>query len=325
MSALTPTPTPTRAEPPLARPETTSHRSGPPAGWMVVAAFGAVYLIWGSTYLGIRLAIDTIPPFLMAGARFVVAGSVLYGVMRRTGTPRPTPVQWRDALVLGALLLLVGNGGVTWAEKRVPTNIAALTVAGTPLWMLLLDWVRPGGRRPHGLVFLGLALGFAGVGLIVTSRDAQGHGVMDPAGAVMLLSASVCWAAGSIFSRHARQPASALLAIAMQMILGGGLMLLTGSVMGEWTRLHWTEITPLSAGAFVYLTIFGSLIGFTCYVWLLRVSTPARVSTYAYVNPLIAVMLGRIVLGEPLPAGVLVAGLLILAAVVLITVKGRAK
>jgi drug/metabolite transporter (DMT)-like permease len=292
---------------------------------MVAGAFASVYLIWGSTYLGIRVAIESIPPFLMAGARFIVAGCILYPVMRRFGAPRPTAIQWRDAMILGALLLLVGNGGVTWAEKRVPTNITALTVAGTPLWMLLLDWLRPGGRRPHGLVFAGLGLGFAGVILIVLSRDAQGHGVMDPAGAAMLLSASLCWAAGSIFSRHAHQPHSALLAIAMQMIAGGVLMLFAGAVLGEGSRLHWHEITPRSAGAFVYLTIFGSLIGFTCYVWLLRVSTPARVSTYAYVNPLIAVVLGRVVLAEPLPAGVLVAGVFILAAVILITVKGRAK
>jgi drug/metabolite transporter (DMT)-like permease len=304
---------------------TSPHLQASPAVWKVLAAFAAVYLIWGSTYLGIRLAIDSIPPFFMAGARFVIAGGVLYGVMRGLGAARPTLVQWRDATILGALLLLVGNGGMTWAETRVPTNIAALTVAGTPVWMLLLDWIRPGGRRPHGLVFAGLGLGLAGVALIVFSRDAQGHSVVDPGGAVMLLSASLCWAAGSIFSRHARQPASALLAIAMQMLMGGVLMSLTGFALGEGSRLHWEQITPLSAAAFVYLTVFGSLIGFTCYVWLLRVSTPARVSTYAFVNPLIAVVLGRLVLGEALPAGVLVAGTLILAAVILITVKGRAK
>jgi drug/metabolite transporter (DMT)-like permease len=301
------------------------HSLIPPAGWKVVLAFVAVYLIWGSTYLGIRLAIDSIPPLFMAGARFVLAGGVLYAVIRRSGAPRPTVVQWRDAAVLGALLLLVGNGAVTWAEKRVPTNITALTVAGTPAWMLLLDWLRPGGRRPHGLVFLGLAVGFAGVVLIVTSRDAHGHGIMDPVGAVLLLSASICWAAGSIFSRHARQPASALLAIAMQMLAGGVLMLGAGLALGEGTHFAWREITTQSALAFGYLTIFGSLIGFTCYVWLLRVSTPARVSTYAFVNPLIAVLLGRLVLGEPLPAGVLVAGGFILVAVILITLKGRSR
>ncbi|EDY18474.1 protein of unknown function DUF6 transmembrane [Chthoniobacter flavus Ellin428] len=320
MSTMTPC-----RERPTSAPETAPVHAASPKTWMVIGAFAAVYLIWGSTYLGIRLAIETIPPFLMAGARFVVAGSVLYTIMRRTGTPRPQAIQWRDAVILGALLLLVGNGGVSWAEKRVPTNITALTVAGTPLWMLLLDWLRPGGKRPHGLVFAGLGLGFVGVALIVSSRDAQGHGIMDPAGAVMLISASICWAAGSIFSRHAKQPSSALLAISMQMIAGGLLMLLAGCVLGEAQRFHWHDISRTSAEAFVYLTIFGSLVGFTCYVWLLRVSTPARVSTYAYVNPLIAVVMGRVVLGEPLPGGALLAGLFILAAVILITVKGRAK
>ena len=321
MSALTPC----RHERAVPAPEITSIRPPAPKLWMVAGAFAAVYLIWGSTYLGIRLAIETIPPFLMAGARFVVAGSVLYAIMRRSGAPRPQAVHWRDAFILGALLLLVGNGGVSWAEKRVPTNITALTVAGTPLWMLVLDWLRPGGRRPHGLVFAGLGLGFVGVVLIVASRDAQGHGIMDPAGAVMLLSASVCWAAGSIFSRHARQPSSALLAISMQMLAGGVLMLLAGLLLGETRNWSLHDVSAQSAEAFVYLTVFGSLVGFTCYVWLLRVSTPARVSTYAYVNPLIAVVVGWIVLKEPLPAGALLAGAFILAAVILITVKGRAK
>ena len=321
MSALTSC----RPERTAAPPEVKTTRHGPPKTWMVVGAFAAVYVIWGSTYLGIRLAVETIPPFFMAGARFVIAGGALYAVMRATGAPRPQLIQWRDALILGALILLVGNGGVSWAEKRVPTNITALTVAGTPLWMLLLDWLRPGGRRPHGLVFAGLGLGFIGVVLIVSSRDAQGHGIMDPAGAVMLLAASICWAAGSIFSRHARQPASALLAIAMQMLAGGVLMLLAGLALGETRNWHWQDVTARSAEAFVYLTIFGSLVGFTCYVWLLRVSTPARVSTYAYVNPLIAVVVGWLALDEPLPGKALLAGAFILAAVVLITLKGRAR
>jgi drug/metabolite transporter (DMT)-like permease len=317
--------TPCRHERTVAAPGIGSCHHGHPKGWMIIGAFAAVYLIWGSTYLGIRLAVETIPPFFMAGARFVLAGGALYTIMRRTGAPRPQAIHWRDAVILGALLLLVGNGGVSWAEKRVPTNITALTVAGTPLWMLLLEWLRPGGRRPHGLVFAGLGLGFIGVALIVSSRDAQGHGIMDPAGAIMLLSASVCWAAGSIFSRHARQPASALLAISMQMIAGGVLMLLTGCVLGEGKHWRLHDVTVRSAEAFVYLTLFGSLVGFTCYVWLLRVSTPARVSTYAYVNPLIAVVMGRVALDEPLPGGALLAGAFILAAVVLITVKGRAR
>jgi len=310
---------------PLSSSSESTERVAPvaPSMWLVAAAFAAVYLIWGSTYLGIRIAIESIPPFLMAGARFLLAGTILYVVMRASGTPRPQPAHWKHATILGGLLLLVGNGFVSFAELKVPTNIAALMVAGTPMWMIVIDWLRPSGRRPHVLVFVGLALGFAGVVLIVFSRDAHGRGAVDPVGAAMLLVASLSWAAGSVFSRHARQPTSALLAIAMQMIAGGGLMLLTSAALGETRHFQWQEITARSAAAFFYLTILGSLVGFTCYVWLLRVSTPARVSTYAYVNPLIAVFLGGLVLHEPLPAGVLVAGALVLAAVALITLNSQ--
>lgn len=294
-----------------------------PATWLVVMAFAAVYLIWGSTYLGIRIAIESIPPFLMAGARFLLAGSILYTVMRFSGLPRPALAHWKHAAVLGALLLLIGNGFVSWAELKVPTNIAALMVAGTPMWMIVIDWLRPQGQKPHALVFAGLALGFAGVAMIVFSRDTHGHGAVDPLGAALLLIASVSWAAGSVFSRHARQPASALLAISMQMIAGGMLMLFVSAALGEMRDFHWPQVTARSAWAFAYLSILGSLVGFTCYVWLLRVSTPARVSTYAYVNPLIAVFLGSVVLREPLPPGVLAAGLLVLAAVALITLNAQ--
>lgn len=300
----------------------TAARTAPPL-WLVLGAFGVVYVIWGSTYLGIRLAIDSLPPLLMAGSRFLLAGLVLYGVMRLRGAPRPDGLQWRDAAVVGALLLLAGNGAVSWAEKTVPTNIAALIIASTPLWINLLDWLRPGGRRPHGLVFGGLALGFSGVALIIAGRDRLGHSVVEPVGALVLLGAALLWAAGSLFSRHARQSSPALLAVAMQMITGGALLLGAGLGVGEWGQLDFARVTRASAWAFVYLTFFGSLLGFTAYVWLLQVSTPARVSTYAFVNPLIAVVLGRVLLGEELPRSVLLAGLLILVAVVLITLRRR--
>lgn len=295
-----------------------SSRQKPPL-WLIVAAFAAVYVIWGSTYLGIRLAIDSIPPLTMSGARFLTAGIALYSVMRICGAPRSSAVQWRDASIVGALLLLVGNGGVSWAEKTVPTNMAALIIAATPLWINLIDWLRPNGTKPHGLVFVGLGLGFVGVALMVCSRDRLGHSVVDPVGAGVLLFASLCWALGSVFSRYARKSTSALLAISMQMIAGGILLLVAGVMMGELPGFDLHQITPKSAYAFAYLTVFGSLVGFPAYVWLLQVSTPARVSTYAYVNPVIAVVLGWLVLGEALPKSLLLAGSLIVLAIVLIT------
>ncbi len=295
-------------------------RKTPPL-WLVIAAFAAVYILWGSTYLGIRVAIGSIPPMLMAGTRFSTAGVLLYGFMRMSGAPRPRLIHWRNAAIVGALLLLIGNGGLTWAELTVPSNIAALIIASTPLWMIVFDWIRPDGRRPHPSVFAGLVLGFIGVGLIIASKDQAGHNVAAPLGAFVLLAAALCWAAGSVFSRHAAQSESALLAVAMQMITGGALLLLAGFILGEHHRFDFDTITTSSRIAFLYLLIFGSLVGFTAYVWLLQVSTPARVSTYAFVNPLIAVILGHIFLHENLSGSVLAAGALIVAAVVLITLR----
>ena len=292
-----------------------------PPMWLVLSAFAAVYVIWGSTYLGIHIAIQSIPPLTMAGSRSLIAGLILYAAMRLRGAARPSPTHWRDATIIGALLLLGGNGGVSWAQQTVASGIAALIVAATPLWMILIDWFRPSGRRPGLPVFVGLAVGFAVVALIALGRDRFGHRLVDPVGAAVLLFATVSWASGSVFSRHARQPASPLLAIGMQMIGGGIALLIAGAAIGEMPRIHPMAFSHASIVAFIYLTLAGSLVGFTAYVWLLQVSTPARVSTYAYVNPLIAVLLGCLVLGEPLPGRVLLAGGLIVAAVVLITFR----
>ena len=289
---------------------------------LVIAAFAAVYVIWGSTYLGIRLAIDSIPPLLMAGARFMLAGCILYGAMRAFGAARPDRVHWRSAFIIGGLLLLGGNGGVSWAQQTVPSGIAALVVAAVPLWIILVDWLRPGGRRPSILVWLGLAIGFGGVVLLVMGKNQLGQRIVNPAGAVALIFATITWAFGSVYSRHAPKPNSALLAVAMQMMAGGFLQFLAGFALGEAHGFSWVRITPASAWAFVYLTLVGSLVGFTAYVWLLQVSTPAKVSTYAYVNPLIAVGLGHWILKEPVPKSILLAGALILAAVILITRRG---
>jgi len=307
-----------RALPTEATPTARPNPRTAPLG-LVLGAFTAVYLLWGSTFLGIRLAIDSIPPFLMGGSRFLMAGIILYAVVRATGAPRPERTHWRNATITGALLLLMGNGAVSWAQQTVPSGITALIIAATPLWIMLVDWLRPGGRRPSFLVAIGLVAGFAGVAMIVASRNQQGHRMVDFSGAGVLLFAGLSWAIGSIYSRYAVQPSSPVLAIAMQMITGGVLLLLTGIIFGETAQFDPTRITATSAWAFAYLTLFGSLIGFTCYVWLLQVATPARVSTYAYVNPLIAALLGHVVLKEEFPSSVAIAGALILVSVVLIT------
>jgi drug/metabolite transporter (DMT)-like permease len=287
---------------------------------LVLAAYVAIYLIWGSTFLGMRLAIDSIPPLLMAGGRFIIAGVLLYSVMRWRGDVAPNRRQWLNAIIIGAMLVTAGNGGVCWAQQTVPTSIAALIVASVPLWIMLADWWRPNGLRPALTTVLGLIAGFIGVGMIVLSKDDQGTRLVDPLGAGVLLTGNICWALGSIYSRQTKVKApSPLLGVGMQMIAGGVLDVTIGLLLGEGRDFHPDQITAVSAWAFVYLTFVGSLVAYTAYVWLLTVSSTAKVSTYAYVNPVIAVMLGHVGLKEALPHSLALAGLLILVAVVLIT------
>lgn len=294
-----------------------------PSPYRIILAFAAVYLIWGSTYLAIRYAIDSFPPLLMAGTRFLVAGSLLYAYARWRGAPRPTAVHWRTTSIVGGLLLLGGNGGVVTAEKTVPSGLAALIVATVPLWMVVVDWVRPGGSRPTARVALGLLAGLAGVALLIFGsggREAV-SGRVDLFGGLILVAASLSWSIGSIYSRHAPLPKSPLMATAMEMLAGGALLALAGLALGQGSELQLSAVTGKSVLAVVYLIVFGSLIGFSAYVWLLQVTTPARAGTYAYVNPVVAVGLGYLVAGEPLTRTTLIAAAIILTAVVIITTQ----
>lgn len=314
-------PTAPRAKPP-------AFGGHPPAPrGRILAAFAAVYVIWGSTYLAIRFAIETLPPLLMAGARFLVAGALLYAWVRRPGAPerpaRPTAAEWGWGALVGALLLLGGNGGVVWAERTVPSGVVALLVAIVPVWMVLLDWARPGGRRPGALVAAGLVTGFAGLVALVGPGSLTGRGgpgEVSIAGALAAVVGSLAWALGSIIARGAGLPRSPLLATAIEMLCGGALLLAAGLAMGEAGRLTLGDITGRSGLAWAYLVVFGSLVGFTAYVWLLGHVSAARASTYAYVNPLVAVLLGWAVAGEPVTARTLVAAAVIVGAVALITV-----
>ena len=290
----------------------------------VVAAFAAIYLIWGSTYLGIRIAIETLPPFLTAGLRFIIAGPLLYAWARRNGVSRPTGIQWRAAAIVGGLLLLGGNGLVTWGEERVPSGLAALLVATVPLWMVLLDWLFLRGGRPPGRVFLGLILGLAGIVLLIGPADLLGEHRVDLVGVAMLLLAALSWAIGSLYARRAPLPDAPLLGTSIEMIAGGVLLLLASGVKGEWVQVDLASVSLRSWLALAYLTLMGSIVAFPAYTWLLRVSTPTRVSTYAYVNPVVAVVLGWAIVGEVLTGQMLLAATVIVLAVVIIT-TGRAQ
>jgi drug/metabolite transporter (DMT)-like permease len=294
----------------------------PPAA-LLFAAFAAVYLAWGSTYAAIRIAIDTMPPLLMAGARFLLAGTLLYAIMRLRGEPAPERRHWRNTALIGMLLLMLGNGGVTMAERTVPSAIVALLVAMVPMWMVLLEWLRPGGTRPTGRTLLGLVIGFAGIVLLIGPGSLAGGGRVDPLGAGIVTVGALAWAAGSIWSRSAALPRNPLVATGMEMAWGGVWLLLAGTLRGELGVLDPSAFTTRSVLAFAYLVVVGSLIGFSAYIWLLGVSTPARVSTYAYVNPLVAVLLGWALLNEPLSGRMLAAAAIIVAAVAVITLGKR--
>jgi drug/metabolite transporter (DMT)-like permease len=282
----------------------------------VFAAFAAVYLIWGSTYLAIRFAIETIPPHLMASARFLAAGAILYAWARYRGAPRPTFANWRAAAIVGGLLLLGGNGAVVWAETRVPSGVTSLLVATVPIWMALIETIRNGGRRPAGPVLAGLVLGLGGLALLLAPGKLAGR--VDLLGAGALLLGSFSWAFGSLLSRTANLPKSGFLAAAMEMIAGGVWLLLFGLVTGQAGQLTLAALSAKSLVSLAYLIVFGSLVGFTAYIWLLGATTAARVSTYAYVNPVVAVLLGWAFAREPMTLRTALAAAVIVGAVALI-------
>ena len=290
------------------------YRASLPAIW---SALIAVYLIWGSTYLAIRYAVETTPPFLMAGVRFVISGGFLYLLRRFAGDPRPKAVEWRSAAIIGAFLLVGGNGSVAWAEQFVTSSLTALLVATVPLWMVLLDGFRPGGHRPGLLAGAGILIGFGGVVLLIGSATA-GADTMNLVGAAVLVVASVSWAMGSIYGKSANLPQSQLLGTGMEMLAGGAALMLVSLVFGEWSGFELAAVSRRSALALVYLTVIGS-IAFVAYVWLLRVAPTPLVATYAYVNPLVAVLLGYFLAQEPMTARTLLGATLIIGSVVLVS------
>jgi drug/metabolite transporter (DMT)-like permease len=284
----------------------------------VIGAFLIIYLVWGSTYLGIKIAIETIPPLLMAGARFFIAGAVLYAVLWLRGERMHDATTWLHVAIVGTALLAGGNGGVTWAEQRVPSGIAALVISSAPIWFALIDWLRPGGVRPRLHTWAGIAVGFSGV--VMLASPAQSAERIDTVGFLVLLGACLTWAAGSIYSRQAPKPASPWLGVAGQMLCGGLVLLILAAATGELSEFAWRRVSARSLVAFAYLVVIGSWIGFSAYIWLLTASTPAKVSSYAYVNPVVAVFLGWAVLGEPVTSRTLWAAAIILAGVVVLTV-----
>ena len=292
--------------------------------FILVAAFAAVYIFWGSTYLAIKYAIETLPPFLMAGSRFVFAGAVLMIWARFTKEYEPPKrAHWKTSFIVGTLLLLGGNGGVVFAEHHISSSLAALLVATEPFWIVLLSWLWLKGARPNLKTILGIALGFFGVWLLINGQNAGGAGMnsgsMQFFGAIAVMLAALSWATGSIYGLRAPAPKSSLLTAGMQMFSGGLVLLVVSLVTGEWTNFTIAQVSANSWFGVIYLIVFGSLIGFTAYSWLLKNAQPAMVSTYAYVNPIVAVFLGWLIAGETFTGQMLIGAGIIVGSVVLIT------
>jgi drug/metabolite transporter (DMT)-like permease len=288
---------------------------------ILFAAFFAVYVFWGSTYLAIKYAIQTLPPFLMAGTRFAVAGAILFAWARFSKDyERPKWEHWRTSIIVGTLLLLGGNGLVVYAEHYLPSSFAALLIATEPLWIVLLSWGWLGHRRPSWKVVLGLVIGFAGVWLLVSGGSAAATEASGQwFGIVAVLIASVSWAAGSIYGLRGPTPRSPVLGSGMQMIAGSASLLIVGAVRGELATFQPSSVSLNSLLGVGYLMVFGSLIGYTAYAWLLKNSRPSMVATYAYVNPVIAVLLGWLIAGESMTGQMLMGAGVIVGSVVLIT------
>ncbi len=305
--------------------------SGPapaPGKFLVIAAFAAVYLIWGSTYLGILLAIQSMPPLLMAGVRFFLAGVIMYVIALWQGAPKSSLAEWRTALIVGSCLLFFGNGSVTIAEQWVPSGLASLLVATVPIFIAVLAWMSGSAPRPRALVMLGLAGGFVGVGILV------GPALMAPPaggsryaglGMLILLFGSLLWSVGSLYSRRAHNSSSPFLSSAQTMLCGGGLMIIAGLIHGEARNFHPGQITAVSLGAFVYLVLIGAVVGYTSFIFLLRHCDPSKVATYAYVNPVVAVLLGAFFAGESLSLRTAVAAAVIVGSVALVITAQQAK
>jgi drug/metabolite transporter (DMT)-like permease len=285
------------------------------------AALSAVYLIWGSTYLAIRFTVESTPPFLSAAARFLVSGSALYLWRRWCGDPTPRRHEWHNVTIIGILLLVGGNGAVVWAARYIPSSLAALLVATCPLWMLLFDFLRPGGDQPGARALTGIVIGFCGAVLLI-GWSANGAAINSFIGAVVVVVGSVFWAGGSIYAKTAKLPSSPLLIAGMEMLSGGAALLLIALMVGELDGFELAQVSQRSAVGWTYLTVIGP-IAFVAYAWLLRNAPIPLVATYSYVNPLVAMFLGYFLGKEILAPRVLLAAGLIIGSVVLVSARKR--
>jgi drug/metabolite transporter (DMT)-like permease len=286
----------------------------------------SIYIIWGSTYLAILFVVETIPPFISAGIRFLISGAVLLIWRRLARDPMPTRIQWRSAAIAGTLLLVGGNGLLSWSEQRIPSGVAALLIGSVPLWLVLLEALRPGGAKPTWQSILGLTIGFAGIVLLIGPAEFTGGTIQfDPTGILICLLAAFIWSLGSIYSRTADLPNSALMMTGMEMLAGSIGLFILATLTGEWQNFSIAAISQKSLYGLTYLIMIGSLVGFVSYAWLLRNAPVSLVATYAYVNPLVAILLGSLLANESLTPRIFIAAVVIIGSVVLINTSKKVK
>ncbi len=286
----------------------------------------ALYIVWGSTYLGIKVAIETIPPFFHAAVRFFISGLILLAWQRGVGNVMPTRKQWISTFIIGNLLLLGGNGLVSWAEQFIPSGIAALIIASVPLFLVILEAIRPGGVKPTWQAIVGLLIGFAGIFILVGPAELSGsESHLDPFGVAALLSACVLWALGSTYSKTADLPKSSLMTTGAEMLMGSIGLLIVSLVTGELSGWDPAEVSSRSLVGLVYLITIGSIIGFGSYIWLLQNAPISLVATYAYVNPIVAVILGYFFGSETLEPRIWLASAIIIGAVIFINSKSKSQ
>ena len=296
--------------------------TAPPPRVLFVAAFAALYIIWGSTYLGMKIGVETLPPWPLVAARHSLAGIVLYSILRLRGVPAPKREHWKGGLVGGVMLLVIGNGMIALSAHRLASGVASLVVATTPIWIVAAASTRAGGRAPVRKEWLGLALGLAGLVLLggpsLTAAIRGDAGSLDIGAMGLVLVGCMSWSIGSVIGRELPRPDNAFMGSAVHMLSAGALLLIACTITGQWSSVHLAQVSARSWIAFWYLILFGSLLGFTAYVWLLRVAKTSHVATYAYVNPIVALLLGASIGHEVITPLMLVAGGVTLLGVVLV-------
>lgn len=294
----------------------------PPKRWLVIAAFAAIYLIWGSSYIGIRFAVETIPPFMMSATRFIGAGLLLVLIARLSGAPMPTRTQWRSSAITALFMFVFNNGAIVWSQAHgLPSSATALLLATMPFWVVVVAWVQT-RHSPGFTVLAGVVIGFAGLALLVNPGSTST--TIDPLLAGVIVCGALFWAIGSLYSKGAPMPSNPQMATGTQLLLGGVMLMSVSIVSGEFGSTNWAGISQGSVAAMIYLGLFNSFIGFSAFVWLMRVAPAAQVATYAYVNPVVAMFLGWLLAGETLDARSLLAAAIILGSVIVIT-RARAR